>query len=63
MGLFGDNGWWILEFWYEDIKVLDFILIVVMSDKLWMVVNFFGKVILEKGYEWVYVVCFNFFIF
>ena len=40
---------------YDDIKILDSILIAVMDDMEWMVLNIKGEVILEKGYEKVHV--------
>ncbi len=40
---------------YDDIKILDSILIAVMDDMEWMVLNINGEIVLEKGYEKVYV--------
>ncbi|NRA50905.1 MAG: WG repeat-containing protein, partial [Phaeodactylibacter sp.] len=50
VGLLGSNGRRILQPAYEDIKVLDSTLIAVMDGEAWMVVNLFGKIILDKGY-------------
>ena len=55
VGMIDYKGAEIVSPQYDDIKVLDSLLIAVMDDSEWMVLDINGKVILEKGYEKVHV--------
>ena len=55
VGLLNQQGQEVVLPQYEDIKVLDSLLIAVMDLEEWMVINLKGQVILEKGYERVQV--------
>lgn len=51
VGLLGDGGRELAPPQYDDIKVLDSTLIAVMDRNQWMVIDLFGNIILEKGYQ------------
>ncbi|MCB0597840.1 MAG: WG repeat-containing protein [Lewinellaceae bacterium] len=51
VGLLADGGRELVPPEYDDIKVLDSTLIAVMDQGQWMVINLYGNVILEKGYQ------------
>ncbi len=51
VGLLNSRGQEIIPSRYEDLKVLDSLLIAVMDSGGWQVINLRGEVILPKGYE------------
>ncbi|MCB0566595.1 MAG: WG repeat-containing protein, partial [Phaeodactylibacter sp.] len=51
VGLLADGGRELVPPKYDDIKVLDSTLVAVMDQGQWMVVNLFGDIVLEKGYQ------------
>ncbi|MCB0578950.1 MAG: WG repeat-containing protein [Phaeodactylibacter sp.] len=51
VGLLAEGGRELVPPKYDDIKVLDSTLISVMDQGQWMVINLYGDVILEKGYQ------------
>ena len=53
VGLINDKGNEIVTPLYDDVKVLDSLLIAVLVEKDWSVIDLMGKTILEKGYEQV----------
>ena len=53
VGLINDKGNEIVVPLYDDVKVLDSLLIAVLEEKDWSVIDLAGKTILEKGYEQV----------
>jgi WG containing repeat len=55
VGLLNHLGQEIVPARYEDTKVLDSLLIAVMDDSEWMVIDLHGNTVLEKGYESVHI--------
>ncbi len=51
VGLLGDGGREVVAPRYDDLKVLDSTLIAVMDHGEWMVINLYGHLILDKGYQ------------
>ncbi len=55
VGLLGPSGKEAIAPLYDDLKMLDSTLIAVMDQGQWKVINFFGKTVLDKGYQQVQV--------
>ncbi len=55
VGLLNKEAKEIIKPKYEDLKVLDSLLIAVMDDSEWMVINLKEEVVLDKGYDRVFI--------
>ncbi len=53
VGMLNNKGKEIITPKFDDIKILDSLLIAVMDDAEWMVINLKEEIVLEKGYEQV----------
>lgn len=53
VGLINDKGREIVLPLYDDVKILDSVLIAVMEERDWSVIDLSGRTILDKGYEQV----------